>query len=445
MPVTANQQGEATGIGGLSHLVEAATALSQLVDGRSGSTQTSTNTHGTDASTAHRTVVSDEDEVVVQQQQQPPIVATPRPAQQQQQQPPAQTQPMMVAITTTSPQQQQQQQQVTPVVIPPPAPTTISPKTTTGTTGTNTVTPRCTREIFPQRLMAILADSTLSDIVSWLPHGRSFVIIRPDVFSEQVLPKYFPSTDSRSSTKYPSFTRKLNRWGFRQATRGPDTGAFHHALFRKDQPHLCLDMVCQKSRKRPTGGSGRKGKQQQQQSPATTTTTTVPMKEDTPKMVTTAADAVKHMVPNPNLTGQQQQQVIHHYIQPVTMAPAPYAAAPAMTPISPAPVTPAAPAPLATLNSESLARLNTLTTPSTTRPVAATHAPSTVSLDDRSVSSGGTSSDQSSQSVRPALSPWVPNDPALVAATLKTREEMEKITVAKSMLYDAYLKALSGQ
>ena len=36
--------------------------------------------------------------------------------------------------------------------------------------------------------------------------------------------------------------------GFRQATRGPDTGAFHHPLFRRDQPHLCLDMVCQRSR-----------------------------------------------------------------------------------------------------------------------------------------------------------------------------------------------------
>ena len=68
------------------------------------------------------------------------------------------------------------------------------------------------REIFPQKLMEILADSSLSDVVSWLPHGRSFVIIRPDIFTEQVLPKYLPSVDSRASTKYPSFTRKLNRW-----------------------------------------------------------------------------------------------------------------------------------------------------------------------------------------------------------------------------------------
>lgn len=68
------------------------------------------------------------------------------------------------------------------------------------------------REIFPERLMTILNDASLSDIITWLPHGRSFVIIRPDVFAEKVMPTYFPSPDARTSTKYPSFTRKLNRW-----------------------------------------------------------------------------------------------------------------------------------------------------------------------------------------------------------------------------------------
>ena len=68
------------------------------------------------------------------------------------------------------------------------------------------------KEIFPQKLMEILADSSLTDIVSWLPHGQSFVIIRPDLFCEEVLPRYLPPADSRGSTKYPSFTRKLNRW-----------------------------------------------------------------------------------------------------------------------------------------------------------------------------------------------------------------------------------------
>jgi hypothetical protein len=67
------------------------------------------------------------------------------------------------------------------------------------------------KEIFPCRLMAILNDPTLSDVVTWLPHGRSFVVLRPDIFTEQVLPKYAPSVDARAA-KYPSFTRKVNRW-----------------------------------------------------------------------------------------------------------------------------------------------------------------------------------------------------------------------------------------
>ena len=68
------------------------------------------------------------------------------------------------------------------------------------------------REIFPQRLMDMLNDESIVDIVSWLPNGKAFVIIRPDLFTERVLPKYLPPADARVSTKYPSFTRKLNRW-----------------------------------------------------------------------------------------------------------------------------------------------------------------------------------------------------------------------------------------
>jgi hypothetical protein len=77
---------------------------------------------------------------------------------------------------------------------------------------TSTTTRTTSKEIFPQRLMEILNDKSLADIVTWVSHGRCFVIVRPDVFTEQVLPEYLPSVDARSSTKYASFTRKLNRW-----------------------------------------------------------------------------------------------------------------------------------------------------------------------------------------------------------------------------------------
>lgn len=68
------------------------------------------------------------------------------------------------------------------------------------------------KEIFPERLLAILNDPSVRDIVTWIPHGRSFIVLRPDVFAEDIVPKYIPPLDARASTKYPSFTRKLNRW-----------------------------------------------------------------------------------------------------------------------------------------------------------------------------------------------------------------------------------------
>jgi hypothetical protein len=123
------------------------------------------------------------------------------------------------------------------------------------------------KEIFPMKLHALLADPAVRDVISWLPQGKSFVVLRPDVFASSVLPRYFAPEGSNSLNarpaagkdgtikktqgvhKYPSFTRKLNRWGFRQISRGPDAGAFCHDLFQRDAPELCRGMVCQKSRK----------------------------------------------------------------------------------------------------------------------------------------------------------------------------------------------------
>lgn len=64
---------------------------------------------------------------------------------------------------------------------------------------------------FPQSLMAILDDDTVRDIITWLPEGRSFVILRPDLFDEEVIPKYLVGGRTKS-LKYTSFMKRLNRW-----------------------------------------------------------------------------------------------------------------------------------------------------------------------------------------------------------------------------------------
>jgi hypothetical protein len=94
------------------------------------------------------------------------------------------------------------------------------------------------RKNFPEKLMDLLNMPAAEHIVCWLPHGKSFMIVRPKMFATDIMPSYF------RQAKYASFTRKLNRWGFRQVTKGPEHGAFHHDLFQRGKPILCLKMFC---------------------------------------------------------------------------------------------------------------------------------------------------------------------------------------------------------
>ena len=57
-------------------------------------------------------------------------------------------------------------------------------------------------KIFPQRLMEILNEEGNRDSISWLPHGKAFIIRNRQLFAEKVMPRYF----SRKA-KYSSFTR----------------------------------------------------------------------------------------------------------------------------------------------------------------------------------------------------------------------------------------------
>ncbi len=58
---------------------------------------------------------------------------------------------------------------------------------------------------FPENLMSLLDSGVDSDIIRWLPDGDAFCL-KPALFAERVLDKYF------QGTKFESFTRKLNRW-----------------------------------------------------------------------------------------------------------------------------------------------------------------------------------------------------------------------------------------
>jgi len=93
---------------------------------------------------------------------------------------------------------------------------------------------------FPGKLMEVLNRSDLAEIIEWMPHGRAFLVKQPKTFASQVLPRFF------KQSKYLSFTRQLNLWGFKRITRGKDTGAYYHEIFLRGRPHLAMRMKRQK-------------------------------------------------------------------------------------------------------------------------------------------------------------------------------------------------------
>ena len=126
------------------------------------------------------------------------------------------------------------------------------PSTTTDTAA-NTTSAQFDEEIpltFPQRLMELLDDEGNDDIIGWLPHGRGFLIYQKRRFASELMGKYF------KQSKFTSFTRKLNRWGFTRISRGPETGAYYHPYFRKGNARLCLQMTCQTLKSGPSGATG---------------------------------------------------------------------------------------------------------------------------------------------------------------------------------------------
>lgn len=77
---------------------------------------------------------------------------------------------------------------------------------------------------FPVKLHMILSNPEFEDVITWLPHGRSWTIHNHKAFEERVIPLYF------RHVRFASFARQVNGWGFRRVTQGSDYNSYYHEV-----------------------------------------------------------------------------------------------------------------------------------------------------------------------------------------------------------------------
>ena len=70
---------------------------------------------------------------------------------------------------------------------------------------------------FAQKVHHMLSQpDKYGECIAWMPHGRAFKVLKPQLFEKQVCPTYF------GHGRYSSFLRSLNNFGFKHLSRGID-------------------------------------------------------------------------------------------------------------------------------------------------------------------------------------------------------------------------------
>jgi hypothetical protein len=96
--------------------------------------------------------------------------------------------------------------------------------------------PSQTERIFPWKLHTMLEDAQrdgFQHIVSWVEDGTAFKVHDSKEFVAKVMPNYF------YQTRYESFRRQLNLYGFTRVVKGPNRGIISHSYLIKSDRSLC--------------------------------------------------------------------------------------------------------------------------------------------------------------------------------------------------------------
>jgi hypothetical protein len=94
-------------------------------------------------------------------------------------------------------------------------------------------------ESFPGKLYRLLAEVESkgnTHIVSFTPDEKAFMIHDRDAFMKDVAPRYF------RQSRFTSFVRQLNLYGFGRLSYGINRGAFAHPQFMRGRPELVDDI-----------------------------------------------------------------------------------------------------------------------------------------------------------------------------------------------------------
>jgi len=92
---------------------------------------------------------------------------------------------------------------------------------------------------FPTQLHEMLSSSDMAGVaLEWLPHGRSWRVLRWDALSRDTLLQHFPQCGGTCDY----FLWQVGAWGFKEIKRGPDRGSYFHTLFLRGRNSLCRQM-----------------------------------------------------------------------------------------------------------------------------------------------------------------------------------------------------------
>ncbi len=100
--------------------------------------------------------------------------------------------------------------------------------------------PGACENVFPQKLHFLLQQAEMEGfdhIISWVNDGAAFKVHDSKAFLEKVMPNYF------DQSKFESFRRQLNLYGFQRVSRGPSRGIYYHQFFLQSEPSLCQSIT----------------------------------------------------------------------------------------------------------------------------------------------------------------------------------------------------------